>query len=143
MDRMDLVFKWFTAAGSGTAAYFFGGWSGVLSALLVFVAVDYVTGCAAAAVEGGLKSKIGLIGVARKIFIFAMVAVAHLVDGVLGDSHLFRDAAAYFYMANELLSIMENGGRLGAPIPPVIRQAVEVLKGKGGNDNDKGAGTNA
>lgn len=137
MDRVDLVFKWFAAAGSAAAAYFFGGWSGVLGALLVFVAIDYVTGCAAAAAEGGLKSKVGLIGVARKVFIFAMVAVAHLVDGVLGDSHLFRDAAAYFYMANELLSIIENGGRLGAPIPPVIRQAVEVLKGKGGSQNDK------
>lgn len=115
----------------------FGGWSGVLSALLVFVAVDYITGRAAAAAEGGLKSKVGLIGVARKVFIFAMVAVAHLVDGVLGDSHLFRDSVAYFYISNELLSIIENGGRLGAPIPPVIRQAVEVLKGKG--NIDKGA----
>ncbi len=62
-----------------------------------------------------------------------MVAVSHLIDGVLGDSHLFRDAVAYFYMANELLSILENGGRLGAPIPPVIWQAVEVLKSKSGN----------
>jgi phage-related holin len=53
---------------------------------------------------------------------------------------LFRDAVAYFYIANELLSIIENGGRLGAPIPPVIRQAVEVLKGKGGNGNDNNAG---
>jgi hypothetical protein len=62
-----------------------------------------------------------------------MVSVAHLVDGVLGDGHLFRDAVAFFYIANELLSIIENGGRLGAPIPPVIRQAIEVLKGKGGS----------
>lgn len=67
-----------------------------------------------------------------------MVAVGHLVDGVLGDGHLFRDTVAFFYIANELLSITENGGKLGAPVPSVIIQAIEVLKGKGGNDNDKG-----
>ncbi|WP_258012509.1 holin family protein [Paenibacillus sp. F4] len=111
--------------------------------LLALVIIDYVTGLFAAGAEGkkgtgpGLKSKIGLIGIARKVFIFAMVAVSHLIDGVLGDSHLFRDAVAYFYMANEPLSILENGGRLGAPIPPVIRQAVEVLKSKSGKEGEK------
>jgi toxin secretion/phage lysis holin len=81
---------------------------------------------------GKLESNVGMFGIARKVFIFAMVSVAHLVDGVLGDGHLFRDAVAFFYIANELLSIIENGGKLGAPIPPVIRQAIDVLKGKGG-----------
>lgn len=82
---------------------------------------------------GKLESNVGMFGIARKVFIFAMVSVAHLVDGVLGDGHLFRDAVAFFYIANELLSIIENGGKLGAPIPPAIRQAIEVLKGKGGD----------
>ncbi|MNW68097.1 Holin family protein [compost metagenome] len=63
--------------------------------------------------------------------IFAIVAVAHLVDSALGGSHLFRDAAIFFFLANELLSLLENAGRLDAPIPPVLRKAVEVLKGKG------------
>ncbi|MGM1048411.1 MAG: phage holin family protein [Bacillota bacterium] len=139
MERLDLFIKWLGAICTSAATYFFGGWSGVLGVLLVFVIIDFVTGCAAAGASGELKSKIGMIGIARKVFIFAMVAVGHLVDGVLGDSHLFRDTVAYFYIANELLSIIENGGRLGAPIPPVIQQAVEVLKGKGGN-NGKGAG---
>ncbi|KYG95769.1 phage holin family protein [Paenibacillus jamilae] len=138
VDKWE-VFKFSTALGSSAVTYFYGGWSGVLGVLLALVIIDYVTGLFAAGAEGkkgtgpGLKSKIGLIGIARKVFIFAMVAVSHLIDGVLGDSHLFRDAVAYFYMANELLSILENGGRLGAPIPPVIRQAVEVLKSKSGN----------
>ena len=132
MERWDLIVKGSLAVGTSAATYFFGGWSAVLSALLVFVAIDFVTGLAAAGAAGELKSKIGMIGIARKVFIFAMVAAGHLVDGVLGDAHLFRDTIAYFYIANELLSIIENGGRLGAPIPPVIQQAVEVLKGKGG-----------
>lgn len=139
---MENVGRWVLAVASGAASYLFGGWSGVLGVLLVFVIFDYLTGVAAGWMSGELKSKIGLIGIARKVFIFAMVAVGHLVDGILGDGHLFRDTVAFFYIANELLSITENGGKMGAPIPAVIKQAIEVLKGKGGN-NDKGAGTNA
>ncbi|MDP4095485.1 phage holin family protein [Paenibacillus sp. P96] len=138
MDNWSLVGKWIMVAASGVASYLFGGWSGILGTLLFLVAIDYLTGIWAAFILGQLKSKIGLIGIARKVFIFAMVAIGHLVDGVLGDSHLFRDTIAFFYIANELLSIVENGGKLGAPIPPVIRQAVEVLKGKGG-DVERGA----
>ncbi|MCM3135308.1 phage holin family protein [Paenibacillus polysaccharolyticus] len=134
MDRWDTLWKWGIALMSSSANYFFGGWSGVLGVLLVFVILDYLTGIAAAGMTGKLESNVGLFGIARKVFIFAMVSVAHLVDGVLGDGHLFRDAVAFFYMANELLSIIENGGKLGAPIPPVIRQAIQVLKGKAGED---------
>ncbi|MFF2016204.1 holin family protein [Paenibacillus sp. NPDC058177] len=122
---------------SVTAAFLFGGWSALLTILLVFVVLDYLTGVAAAAKEGKLKSKVGLWGIARKIIIFAIVAVAHLVDQVLGGNHLFRDAAIFFYLSNELLSLIENAGRLDAPIPPGLRQAVEVLRGKSG---EKGAG---
>ncbi|MEY8748642.1 holin family protein [Bacillales bacterium AN1005] len=141
--KVENVGKWALAAGSWLVSYLFGGWSGVLGVLLFFVLLDYLTGIAAAASTGQLKSKIGLVGIARKVFIFAMVAVGHLVDGILGDGHLFRDTVAFFYIANELLSITENGGKMGAPVPTVIKQAIEVLKGKGGNDNDKGAGTGA
>lgn len=132
MERWDNLWKWLLALITSSATYFFGGWSGVLGVLLVFVILDYLTGIAAAGMSGKLESNIGMFGIARKVFIFAMVSVAHLVDGVLGDGHLFRDAVAFFYIANELLSIIENGGKLGAPIPPVIRQSIEVLKGKAG-----------
>ncbi|MFB8372551.1 phage holin family protein [Paenibacillus taichungensis] len=138
MERWETLWKWGIALMSSSASYFFGGWSGVLGVLLVFVILDYLTGIAAAAMTGKLESNVGMFGIARKVFIFAMVSVAHLVDGVLGDGHLFRDAVAFFYIANELLSIIENGGKLGAPIPPVIRQAIEVLKGKGGAGESPG-----
>nr|WP_261771608.1 MULTISPECIES: phage holin family protein [Paenibacillus] len=134
MERWDTLWKWGIALMSSSANYFFGGWSGVLGVLLVFVILDYLTGIVAAGMTGKLESNVGLFGIARKVFIFAMVSVAHLVDGVLGDGHLFRDAVAFFYIANELLSIIENGGKLGAPIPPVIRQAIQVLKGKAGEE---------
>ncbi|MFJ2045793.1 holin family protein [Paenibacillus taichungensis] len=131
--KLESVGKWALAVGSWLVSYLFGGWSGMLGVLLVFVILDYLTGIAAAGMTGKLESNVGMFGIARKVFIFAMVSVAHLVDGVLGDGHLFRDAVAFFYIANELLSIIENGGKLGAPIPPAIRQAIEVLKGKGGD----------
>jgi toxin secretion/phage lysis holin len=118
-------------------SFLFGGWSHLLSVLLVLVALDYVSGVAAAAKEGKLRSDVGLWGIARKVAIFAVVAVAHLVDSTLGDAHLFRDAAVFFYLANELLSITENLGRFGVPIPPVIQRAVEILRGKGESNDSR------
>ncbi|MBG9794467.1 MAG: phage holin family protein [Paenibacillus dendritiformis] len=131
MERLDVLLKSAFAAAGGTAAFLFGGWPALLQVLLIIVAIDYVTGVMAAGAEGRLRSSIGLMGIARKVFIFFVVAVAHQVDSVLGDQHLLRDATIFFYLANELLSIIENGGRLGVPLPPVIKQAVEVLRGKG------------
>jgi len=130
MDWYQAVKPAVAVTGSLTS-YLFGGWSSLLSILLTFVVLDYISGVAAAAREGGLRSDVGLWGIARKVAIFAVVAVAHLVDSALGDAHLFRDAAIFFYLANELLSITENLGRIGAPIPPGIQRAVEVLRGKG------------
>ena len=128
---MDNIFKSIVAVGGAAVSYLFGGWSALLSILLTFVVLDYVTGVAAAAKEGKLNSEVGAWGIVRKVGIFVIVAVAHLVDRALGDAHLFRDAAIFFYLANELLSMIENTGRLGAPIPPALQRAVEVLRGKG------------
>lgn len=104
----------------------------MLSILLTFVVLDYLSGIAAAGKEGKLRSDVGLWGIAKKVMIFGIVAVAHLIDSAMGDAHLFRDAAIFFYLANELLSLIENAGRLGAPIPPMLQKAVEVLREKGG-----------
>lgn len=127
---MDNFFKTAIAIGGAVISYLFGGWSSLLSILLAFVILDYITGVAAAAKEGKLNSEVGAWGIVRKVGIFVIVAVAHLVDRALGDAHLFRDAAIFFYLANELLSMIENTGRLGAPIPPALQRAVEVLRGK-------------
>ncbi|MEK3735527.1 phage holin family protein [Paenibacillus sp. FSL M8-0334] len=128
---MENVIKGIIAVGGAAASFLFGGWSPLLNILLAFVVIDYVSGVAAAAQEGTLSSRIGGWGIAKKVAIFAIVAVAHLVDTALGDAHLFRDAAIFFYLSNELLSLIENAGRLGAPIPPGLQKAVAVLKGKG------------
>jgi len=128
---VENIFKTIVAVGGAAASYLFGGWSSLLSILLTFVVFDYITGVVAAGKEGKLSSEVGLWGIPKKVAIFAIVAVAHLVDTALGDAHLFRDAAIFFYLANELLSITENLGRIGVPIPGAIQRAVEVLRGKG------------
>ncbi|MCM3145394.1 phage holin family protein [Brevibacillus sp. MER 51] len=128
---MEHFFKTAFAIGGAVASFLFGGWSPLLTVLLTFVAIDYVSGMVAAGAEGKLSSRIGFLGIARKVFIFAMVAIAHLVDTALGDQHVLRDATIFFYLANELLSIIENAGRVGLPVPTPIKKAVDVLKGKG------------
>lgn len=132
---MDLLAKTIIAIGGGIASYLFGGWSIMLSILLTFVVIDYVTGLAAAFKEGKLRSDVGLWGIAKKVMIFGIVTVAHLIDTAVGEAHLFRDTAIFFYLSNELLSLIENAGRIGAPIPPALQKAVEVLKSKTGDQN--------
>ena len=130
MSPQDL-FKSLVAACGAVVSYLFGGWNALLGVLLAFVVADYATGVLAAAVEGRLSSAVGMRGIARKVMIFVIVAMAHLADTVLGDGHMIRDAACFWYLANELLSIIENAGRIGVPIPPAISRAVEILRGKG------------
>lgn len=124
------------AGGAGAAASFlFGGWSAALGTLVFFVVADYVTGVVAAGGQGELSSKAGMKGISKKVFIFLLVAVAHHVDQYLGAGSTFRDGTVVFFVANEALSIIENAGRMGVPIPPKFEQMLEQLnKGKG---NDK------
>lgn len=127
-----------TGIGGSFLSYLFGGWDVLIIALVVIVSADYITGLMAGAVEGKLSSKVGMVGIAKKVFIFIIVSMAHVVDMVLNNgSTLIRDGVIFFYLANELLSILENGGRIGVPIPPVIQRAVEALKGKGGIEDGK------
>lgn len=128
---METVFKTILGLSGAAASYLFGGWSGLLGILLLFVVVDYMSGVIASFFEGKLSSNVGRKGIAKKVFVFVIVAIAHAVDIVLGDGHLFRDAAIFFYIANELISITENAGRIGVPLPPGIQKAVEVLRSKG------------
>jgi toxin secretion/phage lysis holin len=127
--------EWFHKIGStvtgATVGYLFGGWDALLQILLVFVCIDYISGLLASGVEGRLSSKVGFKGIAKKVMIFALVAVAHMIDKALGESHIFRDSVIFFYLGNELISILENAGRTGLPVPDQIKSAVQVLKGKG------------
>lgn len=132
---LENIVKTVAAASAAAVSFLWGEWSILLKILLAFVIIDYVTGLIASAVEGRLRSKVGLVGIARKVLIFLMVAVANLVDIVLIESGIREEpflmmAVIVFYIINELLSITENGGRIGLPIPSQIRQAIEMLKQK-------------
>ncbi|ASS76803.1 holin [Tumebacillus algifaecis] len=129
---METAVKAIIATGGSLAGYLWGGWSYLLSILVVFAVIDFATGWVAAGMEGKLKSKISYVGAAKKALIFAIIAMCHMVDTALGNGHLVRDAAIFFYLANEALSIIENAGRIGLPLPTMLKNAVEVLREKGG-----------
>lgn len=120
------------ATGIGAVVgYLFGGWSILLQILLALVIIDYISGLLASGVEGKLSSKIGFKGIAKKIMIFCLVAVGHLVDKSIGDGSMIQNAIIFFYLGNELLSIIENAGRTGLRVPEQLKSAVAILQGKG------------
>ena len=125
------IFKYIVAVGGSFATYLFGGWSALIQILVAFVVIDYVTGVLAAGVSGKLNSNIGLKGIAKKVFIFIIVACGHFVDNAMGTQDIVRDAAIYFYIANELISILENAGEIGLPVPDILKNSIDRLKGKG------------
>jgi toxin secretion/phage lysis holin len=132
---MDKFFQATTAIVAGGIQFLYGDWTTLLTILLALTIIDYVSGIAASFAEGNLKSKIGMIGIARKVFIFLMVSVAHLIDLLLVESGMESKAVVMtmvivFYAVNEILSITENAGRIGLPVPEQIKNAIVVLKGK-------------
>ena len=130
-------------AGAFIAA-FFGGWSAGMAALVCFMSIDYITGLVVAGIfhaspkskQGGLESHAGWKGLARKIVTLLIVAMAHKIDELMGINYV-RDAAVIGFCANEVLSIVENAGLLGVPIPTALRQALEVLRDKSDGDREK------
>ena len=126
-----------TAAG-GFLGWFLGGVDGFLYALVAFVAIDYVTGIMCAIVERVLSSEIGYRGIFKKVLIFALVGVAHIIDqNIIGDGSIIRTAVIFFYLSNEGISIIENATRLGLPIPEKLRDVLEQLKDGGDKDGTK------
>lgn len=119
-----------------------GGWDSAIITLLVFMAVDYITGVFVAIMHkssktnsGGLSSAVGFIGLMKKCSILLMVVVAHYIDTFIGADYT-RDAVCLTYILNELLSIIENAGVLGLPIPAVIKNGIDILKRREGSNNE-------
>ena len=121
-DKIAMWIKSAAAAIGGAAAYLWGPWDALITALIALVAIDYVTGVICAAVNGKLNSSVGFRGLMKKAFIFALVAVAGIADRVIpAANQAIRAAVRLFYTANEAISIMENAAELGLPVPKRLK----------------------
>ncbi|MDM5430241.1 phage holin family protein [Bacillus mycoides] len=138
MDRIDVVMKTFIATFGGFCGYFLGGWDATLKVLVTMAIIDYLTGVIAAGFNGQLKSKIGFKGIAKKVVLFLLVAAATQADVIMGTNSAIREATIFFFIGNELLSLLENAGRMGIPLPSALTNAVEILGGKQKQEEKKG-----
>lgn len=112
----------------GWLGWFLGSYDGLLYALLVFVIVDYITGVMCAISDHSLSSEVGFKGICRKVLIFILVGVANIMDvQVIGTGSVLRTAIIFFYISNEGVSLLENAGHLGLPIPEKLKSVLEQL----------------
>ena len=117
----------FTAAG-GWLGYFLGGCDGLLLALVLCAGADYITGVMCAISDKKLSSEVGFKGICRKVIIFMLVGVAHVIDvNVIATGSVLRTAVIFFYLSNEGVSLLENAGHLGLPIPEKLKIVLEQL----------------
>lgn len=121
----------------GVLGYFLGGLDGMLYTLFVFVVIDYLTGLLCAIVDKKLSSEVGFNGIARKIIIFSLVGIAHLLDvQILGHAGVLRAMVIFFYVSNEGISIVENAAHLGLPIPEKLKSILVQLKEREGTHHE-------
>lgn len=112
-----------------------GGMDALFIALVLLVVIDYITDIVAAWMGGTLNSKVGFCGILAKVCIFALVVMAHFVDVAIGTNYL-REVVVGFFIANEGISILENAGKVGVPIPGKLKDVLEQLS----EDSDSDSG---
>ena len=116
------------AALGGWLGYFLGGMDGLMIALIVFMALDYITGLMCAITDKTLSSAVGFKGICKKVLILFMVGIANIVDlHVIGSGSALRGAVIAFYLSNEGLSLLENAAYIGLPIPDKLKAILEQL----------------
>ncbi len=125
------------AAVGGWLGYFVGGCDGLLYALLVFVVLDYITGIMCAVADKKLSSAVGFRGICRKVLIFVLAGVGHILDvQIFGETGVLRTAIIFFYLSNEGLSLVENAAYLGLPVPEKLRKVLEQLHKRAEDEGD-------
>jgi toxin secretion/phage lysis holin len=126
------------AGVGGWLGWFLGGCDGLLYALIAFVVIDYITGVMCAIADKKLSSATGFKGICRKVLIFLMVGIAHILDvNIIGSGSVLRTAAVFFYISNEGVSIMENAAHLGLPVPVKLKEVLEQLHDRAEKDGEK------
>lgn len=138
---MDKYLNFTVGVAGSITSYAFGGWNSALELLAVLTVLDFITGMTASAYEGyknptrndkGLSSRKGSFGIAKKALMFTVIFVMYRIDAILGLNGVLSLAVGttYFYIANELLSLAENYGRLQLPMPTQMKRAISILKEK-------------
>lgn len=128
MKKFWNMIQFLFAGIGGWLGYFLGGCDGLLIALLLFVITDYITGVMCAIADKKLSSAVGFKGICRKVLIFLLVGIANILDmQVIGTGSVLRTAVIFFYISNEGVSLLENAGHLGLPIPAKIKSVLEQL----------------
>ena len=138
---MKEIWNWiqivFAAIGGGIG-WFLGGADGFLYALIAFVVIDYITGVMCAIVDKKLSSEVGFKGIFKKVLIFILVGVGNIIDvQVLGEAGVLRTAVIFFYLSNEGVSLLENAGHLGLPIPAKLKEVLEQLHDRSEKEDTK------
>ena len=134
MERIERIWTTiqlvFSALG-GWLGFFLGGLDGLLTALIAFVVIDYITGVMCAVIDRELNSAVGFRGIFKKIVIFTLVGIAHIMDSqVIGSGSGLRSAVICFYLSNEGLSLLENAAHIGLPIPDRMKDVLAQLHGR-------------
>ena len=130
-NTIQLIF----AAIGGWLGWFLGGCDGLLYALIAFVVVDYIKRVMCGIADERLSSEVGFKGICRKVLIFLLMGIANILDvQVIGTGSVLRTAVVFFYISNEGISLLENAGHLGLPIPEKMKDVLKQLH----NRNEKG-----
>jgi len=134
---MEKLIQTISACVFGVCGFMWGRLDGLLYALIALMAMDYITGLDVAWLHKELSSEVGFKGIAKKVFILILVAVGHILDThVLGGGSVCRSAVIGFYIANEGISILENAGNIGIPLPKKLIDVLKQLKSKEDSEND-------
>ncbi|WP_461392867.1 phage holin family protein [Desulfosporosinus fructosivorans] len=132
MNIKEFSFNSVVAAMGTIVSVWLGGWDTALKALVVFMVIDYITGLLGAVKNKQVNSEVMFWGGIRKGLILAVVAVAVMLDQMTGNTEpIFRTLAIYFYLAREGVSVTENLGILGIPLPPAVTKVLTQLQEKG------------
>lgn len=140
MKQINSWFQLVFAAVGGGIGWFLGGWDGFIYALAVFVLLDYVTGVMCAILDRKLSSEVGFRGIFKKILIFALVGVGHILDvQIIGTGGVLRTGIIFFYLSNEGISILENAGHIGLPVPKKLMDVLVQIKSPESDERDPDA----
>lgn len=138
MDRIKhiwAIIQTAIAAAGGVIGYFLGDLDGMLTALLIFIVLDYITGVMCGIIEKKLSSEIGFKGIFKKFCILLIVGMANIIDvHMIGTGSTIRGIVLCFYISNEGISVLENASRIGLPIPEKLKTILKQLHDKGNDD---------